>query len=188
MLTYVTYDQDLPITFCDGLVQMSRHFDQVEAEISRDGNQVLMDEVRNTRISWLNNKEINDILYFYAVKANTDANWNFDLAASEVPQVSFYEKGNFYDWHYDTGSEEADEDLQRKITVTVTLKDDYKGGDLQVQKWVHPQETDNFSTIKSMRNIGSVCVFPSYIFHRVNKVHSGERVALTSWFRGRKFS
>ena len=170
MLTYVTYDQDLPITFCDGLVQMSRHFDQVEAEISRDGNQVLMDEVRNTRISWLNNKEINDILYFYAVKANTD------------------EKGNFYDWHYDTGSEEADEDLQRKITVTVTLKDDYKGGDLQVQKWVHPQETDNFSTIKSMRNIGSVCVFPSYIFHRVNKVHSGERVALTSWFRGRKFS
>ena len=46
MLTYITYDQDLPFGFCDELVKMSRHFNLVEAKIGRDGDQVLIDEVR----------------------------------------------------------------------------------------------------------------------------------------------
>ena len=76
----------------------------------------------------------------------------------------------------------------RKLSVSVTLEDTFKGGDFQVQDWVHPQASKKFSTLKDMRKTGSIAVFPSFMFHRVTKVKEGERSSLVCWFRGEKFT
>lgn len=187
MTTHVTFPTELPYDFCKGLLRVAQSLDKQEAEVTMEEDSVLVDEVRNSRISWLRNQEITDIMAFYAHKANQLAGWDYNISFVEVPQFSSYKKGNFYDWHYDTGGEDHEGQLFRKLTVTIALNDEYKGGDLQVQNWVHPQAPDRFTTVKDMRRTGTVCVFPSYVFHRITKVKQGERNSLTAWFRGCRF-
>jgi len=39
----------------------------------------------------------------------------------------------------------------------------------------------------SMREIGSVIVFPSFLYHQVTPILSGTRKSLVAWFTGRPY-
>ena len=188
MHTYCCYKEELPIELCKGLVNIGRELNKDEAKVYKEGNDIKMKEVRNNRIAWLENPELTSILQLYVEKANEEAGWNFNVNCFETPQVSFYGKGQFYDWHMDTGVELPSDPFVRKLSVSITLEDTFKGGDFQVQDWVHPQASKKFSTLKDMRKAGSIAVFPSFMFHRVTKVKEGERSSLVCWFRGEKFT
>lgn len=188
MLTYHTYKEVLPKELCDGIVGIAKELDSQEADVYQNGNSILLQEVRNSRLTWLENPELTSILQLYAETANKEAGWDFHINCFETPQISFYGKGQFYDWHMDTGVELPSDPYRRKLAVCVTLNSEFKGGDLQVQKWVHPQDGDRFATLKEMRKTGSIAVFPSFVYHRITKVKEGERCSLVCWFRGEKFT
>jgi|TARA_R110000796_G_scaffold117791_1_gene231011 PKHD-type hydroxylase len=187
MHTYCSYKDELPKELCKGLANIGKELDKDEAKVYKEGNDIKMKEVRNNRIAWLENPELTSILQLYAEKANQEAGWNFNINCYETPQVSFYGKGQFYNWHMDTGVETVSDTYVRKLSMSVTLDDNFKGGDFQIQDWVHPQDSKKFSTLKDMRRIGSITVFPSFMFHRVTKVKEGERCSLVCWFRGEPF-
>lgn len=68
----------------------------------------------------------------------------------------------------------------RKLSVTVQLTDPstYVGGELKfLDVGVHPKE-------ENMRLQGTVCVFPSLIFHEVTPVTAGVRHSLAAWYEG----
>ena len=69
---------------------------------------------------------------------------------------------------------------QRKLSVTVQLSnpDTYEGGDLQFLDVGHHPKQEN------MRTQGTVCVFPSIIFHEVTPVTKGVRHSLAGWYEG----
>ena len=188
MLMYYSMPEALPKEFCNGIYNVAKELDAVEAEVHKKGDSVRMDKIRNSRIAWLSDPELMAMLQMFIEKANIEAEWNFDVSQMEIPQVSFYTKGQKYDWHVDAGVENSSEDLHRKLSLSLTLKDNFKGGNFQVQKWVHPQSGDRFSTLKEMRKAGSIVVFPSFVFHRVTKVLEGERASLVMWCRGCPFS
>ena len=188
MLTYWNANEDLPKTFCKGLLDVARESVQSEASVTVEGGESeRVEGIRNNRIALLNSPELNEVLTIYGAKANQEAGWNFEVDSFEIPQVSFYGKGQFYDWHSDVGRDYETEDTSRKLTLVLTLDDNYRGGDFQIQKWVHPQEGSRFTTLKTMRSIGSIAVFPSFMFHRSTKIHTGEKISLAFWMRGPKF-
>ena len=188
MNSYHCFKEELPKELCKGLATIGKELDKEEAKVFKEGSDVDMKEVRNNRVAWLENPELTSILQLYVEKANIDAGWNFNINCFETPQVSFYGKGQFYDWHMDTGVETSADPFVRKLSLSLTLNDDFKGGDFQVQDWVHPQASKKFSTLKDMRRIGSIAVFPAFMFHGVTKVKEGERSSLVCWFRGEPFS
>lgn len=68
----------------------------------------------------------------------------------------------------------------RKLSFTVQLTDpnEYVGGNLQFLDVTHQPNADN------LRVRGTVCVFPSIMFHEVTPVTEGIRYSLAGWFEG----
>ena len=104
--------------------------------------------------------------------------WSYDLF-DEPPQLNFlrYSKGDFFAWHLDVGGNGV---AWRKISFSIQLSppSDYDGGDLEIF---------NSATTVANRSLGSVCLFPSFVPHRVTPVTRGTRFALAGWFCGPQF-
>lgn len=68
----------------------------------------------------------------------------------------------------------------RKLSITVQLSDPdtYQGGDL---KFLDVGQHPNPANIRAR---GTVCVFPSLIFHEVTPVTQGIRHSLAGWYEG----
>jgi len=64
------------------------------------------------------------------------------------------------------------------LTAILFLNNDYTGGDLRIF-------CGEDVVIKN--NIGVLVVFPSWYFHQADKVLSGVRKVLITWFIGPKF-
>jgi PKHD-type hydroxylase len=150
------------------------------------------DKIRQSNVSWLNDRWIYNTLHPYVNAANKNAGWNFDWDWSENIQFTKYKLNQFYDWHQDAydkvypenyGSNQAGK--IRKLSIIVTLVDgsEYDGGDLQMN-FRHKHKIDEIKTINEIRPKGSVIVFPSYIFHRVTPVTRGTRYSLVNWNLG----
>lgn len=61
--------------------------------------------VRDSHISWLNDKWIYDILHPYVHHANREAGWKWHWDYSESYQFTKYAKKQFYGWHADGSSD-----------------------------------------------------------------------------------
>ena len=78
----------------------------------------------------------------------------------------------------------------RKLSVTVTLSDpkDYKGGELEFDfRNLDPDKKRNVKKCTEILPKGSLVVFPSFVWHRVCPVKSGERNSLVIWNLGYPF-
>ena len=77
-----------------------------------------------------------------------------------------------------------------KLSVTVTLSDpkDYKGGELEFDfRNMDPDKKPSILKCKEILPKGSLVVFPSFVWHRVCPVKSGERNSLVIWNLGYPF-
>ena len=160
---------------------------------------------RNSDIVWLNDKWIYKEIHPYIHEANKKAGWNFDWDWSESCQFTKYGVGQYYGWHCDSweepyrrpqnadGTWPQDHGKIRKLSVTISLTNpgEYVGGNLEFDfrnqvDW----ERNKKATIKEcveIRPRGSIIVFPSFVWHRVNPVTSGIRYSLVIWNLGYPF-
>ena len=155
---------------------------------------------RKSEIVWMNDHWIYKEIHPYIHQANRDADWNFDWDFSESCQFTKYGVGQHYGWHCDSWDKPYDKPDDpnsngkiRKLSVTVSLSDpsEYEGGNLEFDfrnqvDW----ERDKKSKIKECTEIrprGSIIVFPSFVWHRVNPVTKGTRYSLVIWNLGRPF-
>ena len=155
---------------------------------------------RKSEIVWMNDKWIYKEIHPFIHEANKTAGWNFDWDFSESCQFTKYGVGQHYGWHCDSWDKPYDkpDDINshgkiRKLSVTVSLSDpsEYDGGNLEFDfrnqvDW----ERNKKSKIKECTEIrprGSIIVFPSFVWHRVNPVTKGTRYSLVIWNLGRPF-
>jgi len=106
--------------------------------------------------------------------------WKFNITKMlENLKLMKYEKDGWYDWHIDIGTVEtyAEIPTMRKISYSILLNDNFKGGNLEFQG-------------KSFNNtpIGTGIFFPSYLIHKVSPVILGTRSVLVGWIHGQPFS
>ena len=144
-------------------------------------------KMRDSNITWLDQEWIYDTIHPYVQKANKEAGWGFYWDLGEAIQFTEYGKGQHYEWHQDRWETPINRpntlfhNTNRVLSMTVNLTDpkEYEGGHLE------------FATIfggklKKLRCTqilprGSVCVFPSDIWHRVTPVTRGKRISLVKW-------
>ena len=110
--------------------------------------------------------------------------WQFDLSGfvgDDMPWLMRYDDGGrgHNDWHIDLGQAAT---ASRKLGFTVQLSESsaYEGGDLEF----HNLNVD----AGSLREIGTLIVFPTYWMHRVAPVTRGTRLAVVGWMHGPSFS
>lgn len=61
--------------------------------------------IRDSQVTWLNEKWLYDLIHPYVSEANWKAGWNFQWDYSESFQFTTYTPGGFYGWHKDGGSD-----------------------------------------------------------------------------------
>jgi PKHD-type hydroxylase len=154
---------------------------------------------RNSDIVWMNDRWVYKEIQPYVHQANQSAGWNFNWDWSESCQFTKYKKGQYYDWHCDSldqvyfnreNPQDPTNGKIRKLSVTVTLSDpkDYKGGELEFDfRNLNPNKPRKPVKCKEILPKGSLVVFPSFVWHRVCPVKSGERNSLVIWNLGYPF-
>jgi PKHD-type hydroxylase len=62
--------------------------------------------VRDSEVTWFDDKEIYDLIVPYAKEANKISGWNYEILDFESVQFTVYHSpGGFYGWHQDGGSD-----------------------------------------------------------------------------------
>jgi PKHD-type hydroxylase len=155
---------------------------------------------RNSNIVWLNDKWIYKEIHPYVHEANKLAGWNFDWNFSESCQFTKYKLNQYYDWHcdswdvpYNKPEDPNSHGKIRKLSMTCQLTDgsEYQGGELQFDCRnydPHMRDEDkHLLTVKEILPKGSIVVFPSFVWHRVQPVTKGTRYSLVVWNLGYPF-
>ena len=207
---YYYFKSAIPPKICDDIIKYGLSHQEDLALIGEDRNlkeQPLKEEEiadlkkkRNSNIVWLNDTWIYKEIHPYIHKANKLAGWNFDWNFSEECQFTKYKLNQFYNWHcdsfhkpYDTPNNPNTHGKIRKLSMTCQLTDgsEYTGGELQFDTRnydPHMRDEDkHVLTVKEILPKGSIVVFPSFVWHRVQPVTKGTRYSLVVWNLGYPF-
>ena len=202
---YYYFQSAIPERICDDIVKYGHQLQDKMAVTGGYGDKKLnkaqikdLKKKRNSNIVWINETWVYKEIQPYVNKANELAGWNFEWDWSESCQFTKYKKGQYYDWHCDSWDRPYERQQPndpshgkiRKLSVTVTLSDpkDYKGGELEFDFRQHdPSKKRKPVKCKEILPKGSLVVFPSFVWHRVCPVKSGERNSLVIWNLGYPF-
>jgi PKHD-type hydroxylase len=173
--------------------------------------------IRDSKISWLNDQWIYDLVWPYIHKANKYAGWNWNIDYAESLQFSEYDNDQFYGWHCDgdsdhfgkyrrylygiTGDAKNAEELPRgyvtdpkfvgkvrKISMTINLNTEQSYEGGNLKFDFGPHaERTRFHECEEIRGQGSIIIFPSFTPHCVTPVTSGKRYSLVMWCLGEPF-
>jgi len=158
--------------------------------------------VRNSKICWLEEQWLYELLQPYLHQANEEAGWKFQWDWSESIQFTEYGLNQFYGWHYDGGSDhlcvykkenvknESMVGKVRKLSMTVNLSkpNEYEGGNLNFDFGLHRRKDEKrFHECVEIRPQGSIIVFPSFLYHQVTPVTKGTRYSLVMQNCGNPF-
>lgn len=152
-------------------------------------------ELRRTRVAWIREDWVYDLVEPFVYKANDSAGWNFDVERMQSLQFGSYPVGGHYGWHFDmTGRTYSEKDnvapvfhgLLRKVSFSVQLCDPatFDGGHLEIE-WGLPNAKNRVESPDPARTRGTLVVFPSFLPHRVTPVTRGERHSLVGWVCGK---
>jgi len=205
---YWYFKAALPKSFCKDLI---KYGNQKKEEIALTGGQTEkikdgkklkekdfkdLKKIRDSNVTWLNEPWIYKEIQPFIHSANKSAGWNFNWDYSESCQFTKYKLNQYYDWHCDSWEEpygnEHDTNFKgkiRKLSVTCCLSDpnDYEGGELEFNFRNTSKKENNIRTCEEIREQGSICVFPSFVWHRVKPVTKGTRYSLVVWNIGQPF-
>jgi len=204
---YYYFQNALTPRFCDELVKYGK---LQQEQIALTGGQTekvnkgkplndkdILDlkKKRDSNIAWLNDRWIYKEIQPFIHQANRLANWNFDWDFSESCQFTKYGPGQHYGAHCDSWeSPYANADNKdtfgkiRKLSVTCSLSDpsEYEGGELEFQFRNQDDPTPKKKCVEILPR-GSICVFPSFVWHEVKPVTKGVRYSLVIWSLGYPF-
>ena len=209
---YWYFQSALSKDFCDNLIKFGNQQREElaltggQTEKIKEGKELTEDDLkdlkkkRDSNIVWLNDQWIYDEILPYVSTANTNADWNFEFSWSESCQFTKYKLNQYYDWHcdswdvpYDKPEDPNSHGKIRKLSVTCQLTDgsEYTGGELQFDCRnydPHMRDEDrHVLTVKEILPKGSIVVFPSFVWHRVQPITRGTRYSLVVWNLGYPF-
>ena len=159
---------------------MMAHAERLRKSEVQDGDT----KNRSSMVTWINDNQVVDIITEKIHLANAES-FKFNLSTIEPLQFSRYEIDDHYDWHIDSHFEPYNDGTIRKLSFTVTLNNEYTGGEFELTV-PNPKNIDT-SLIYKKPNVGDLILFPSHIWHKVHPVKSGVRKSLVGWVLGKPF-
>lgn len=138
--------------------------------------------IRNSSVCYIDGSVLNHLIFPIIQKVNNEEKWNFKLVEPDGYTFNKYEVDNFYIWHTD-GKLNDKETYVRKISFSLSLSNDYTGGDFLIQS----ERTTDFSKMTYERfhlKENQMIIFKSDVNHCVEPVTSGIRDSLVGWIYG----
>ena len=163
---------------CQEIIDLSKTFPQEKGTVFEDAQK----GKRKATIGWLPFNKMQpmyDDINNFIQKTNRTHFGFGDIQIREEAQVTEYLKGDFYDWHMDTGVDMSIEPPVRKLSMTLLLNDpsEFEGGELQIA---------GVNNQKLMKQ-GHATIFASFLQHTVTPITRGVRRSLVMWFGGEPF-
>lgn len=197
---YWYFKNVIPKKICEEIIKLglSKESDVgVTAEFKEKKDLKKLKKLRDSNITWLDEKWIYNYLQPYVETANKNANWNFQWDFSEQCQFTIYGKNQHYGWHADTKDDVYPDDENnkniagkiRKLSMTLSLTDEkkYEGGKLQFDFRNSKNGKPVIVDCNEIKSQGSIVVFPSFVWHKVTPVTKGTRYSLVMWNLGYPF-
>ena len=103
------------------------------------------------------------------------------LTDIEPLQYSEYGVGDEYGWHRDIHDNPYPNGLVRKVSFSIILNDDFKGGEFDIET-KNPADKKRYDTFDNKKH--NTIIFPSHMWHRVRPVKSGIRKSIVGWVLG----
>jgi PKHD-type hydroxylase len=189
MSRYYSWDKIIPKAECERIIDDCKKGVEEIGTIVGDVNGTTYwtdstsKDYRKTNLRWIdNNKLITKLIYGFVHEAN-DLFFHYDITNHQQMQFSEYVVGGHYKYHKDTSYVSGEEVLPcRKLSVSVLLSDpkDFKGGEFLMYD-------GEMKPLKPLKGQGSVVVFDSRDFHKVEPVTFGVRHSLVMWVTGPLF-
>ena len=168
-----------------GAVTISQALSKVDKELEDAKIVSASDHVsRSTKVTWINDKNTLSTFLTYAQAANKNAGWDFHIDRIEPLQYAEYSVGDEFGWHVDQHNKPYDDGRVRKISFSIFLNSDFKGGEFDIELG-NPEQKKRYTTIDFKPN--TALFFQSDYWHRVRPIKSGVRRSLVGWVLGPKY-
>ncbi|NLA34391.1 MAG: 2OG-Fe(II) oxygenase [Actinobacteria bacterium] len=177
---------------CDRIVAQGLASALVDAALEGDdGAEIADDDIRRSRTSWLAPDDdtwwIYDKLAKLAERANRRYGFELTGFGEDLQFTAYDEPGSFYSWHQDGLDGGVS---NRKLSIVVQLSDpeEYTGGELQFFETIEDYDDEQLIEYRhAASQRGTAIVFPSFEYHRVLPMRTGQRYSLVSWVTGPAF-
>jgi PKHD-type hydroxylase len=185
MSLYFSWDKIIPKAECEQIIDDCKKGVEEIGMVKGGGDAepTISNDYRKTTVRGVdNNKLITKLIYGFIHEAN-DLFFHYDITNHQKMQFGEYVVGGHYKYHKDIIPVFGEEvSLCRKLSVSVLLSDpkDFKGGEFELYD-------GEFEPLKPLNGQGSVVVFDSRDFHKVEPVTSGVRYSLVMWATGPLF-
>ena len=184
----------IPAHECEEIIEYGKSLNPTEGRtaasdsmLSSEEKQEHAQKIRNSKTAFIKDTWLIKDLYSIVEYANKS--WNFNLKYNEDVQFTEYEARGHYGWHNDSIKNPLnDKTVMRKLSTVVQLSppENYVGGDLKFNMRgldSHAEDTI-MSPPPEFKQQGSVVIFPSFLWHKVEPVTSGKRYSLVMWTLG----
>ena len=154
--------------------------------VVHNSNDAAAHEDRISQQAWIREIRFCQLFIDIAKTMNEMCWWNLDIQGCEPIQYGIYNIGDHYGWHNDQGKYSTENQLVRKVSMSLFLNDpdEYEGGELDID-FKNPHADPRYDTLKL--NSGYAVFFQSHLWHRVRPVRSGVRKSLVAWFSGLRY-
>jgi PKHD-type hydroxylase len=190
------YENVIPRHLCDDIIKYALSKDIKHgltggmnySELNIE-NLKILHKKRKSKVVWLDEVWIKNLVYPLILNANKDSKWNFNIDEFETMQFTIYEPGEYYGWHQDSRGAPDSDGKVRKLSLSLLLSDscEYYGGSFDFDFRNLDPGKDSTYRLKEINTKGSAVVFPSFIWHRVCPVNKGTRYSLVLWSKGDTF-
>ena len=179
---------------CEQIVQDCKQ-NILEAALVLSPNKSSRDDpgIRKTSLHFIKDRDnkVNELAWNFLREANK-LQFNYDLTYFQAIQFAEYKDGGFYGWHQDANGIDPNNEI-RKLSLSLILSapNTFEGGELQFYNGGRPMENMGKITGEQIKKDiaaqGTVVVFDSRDWHRVQPVTKGTRHSIVCWTVGPNF-
>ena len=143
---------------------------------------------RDSKICWIRDEVICKNVFGFIKhefeRRRSQLKWAPNVVDIESIQYSEYHKNDRYDWHRDIGRDLLSNNLIRKISFSIIVDSEFKGGEFDIET-EGPSHKKRYYTFNPEPSVyGNTIIFYSYMWHRVRPIKSGIRKSLVGWLSG----
>jgi PKHD-type hydroxylase len=195
-IKYWYWQNAIPSHMCDHIIKIAKEQKEQFAVVGHNENKKLTKQdienqkkqIRDSNVVWFKEPWLFDLLSRYFFEANKNAEWNFEYHQIEPVQFTIYKKNQYYGWHQDSDFY-SNQNPVRKLSCVVCLSDpqDFEGGNFRINLMNIKDCSNNVLTVPELKGKGNLIVFPSQLWHEVEKITKGLRYSLVAWASGDPF-
>ncbi len=164
---------------CRRLCEIAEVSNIEDAGVHRDGKLYVDPDFRKTKRILLNQGLFHEIgTSLLSVKPRIEEYFQLTLQGLQGIQFLQYGAGDYFHTHADEF--EPPSDTSRKISIILFLNSGFQGGDVVIYKDADYYRAGNGTHIIPQE--GLLIAFSSYLLHEVEKILTGKRFSLVSWF------